>query len=494
VDNADPKDVTTPGSRRFLGGVAIAVVGLGLSMQTGCGSQAPANAPAADAKATALEVVVCNPARETVTRLIEQPGYIKAFYETPIYSKIPGFALTPEHDIGDHVKEGTRLLRLYVPEMEADLKAKEARVKQAKAEVVLADESLNAAVANVDTAEAMVKEANAEVDAVEASCRRWDKELVRANDLLSKNLFDVQTRDEAVNQLEQAQANCVKAKAHVKSAIAALVESKARKNKAAADVEASRAKELVYESDKTSTEKMLDYRDIIAPYDGVVTLRHVNKGDFLQPSSSGNNKAAEPVFMMMKLDTVRVTVQVPEVDAKYVHKGLPATIRFPGLFDEEIKHTVERSTNSVDKLARTLVTEIWLEQRYKKETMTKGNETKEIDSEVFLPGMYANVTIEAKIPNALTLPKEAVLSDEGGRQFCFIVENGKAVRTELRVGVSGNRVVILNKVVRSSSGKVQKLLDFTGNEEVIAKNAGAIFDGQAVTPSLMSGSDSSAQK
>ena len=113
----------------------------------------------------------------------------------------------------------------------------------------------------------------------------------------------------------------------------------------------------------------------------------------------------------------------------------PLRFASQALFDEEIKDTVERSTNSVDKLARTLVTEIWLKQRYKKETVKKGDVTKEIDTEVFLPGMYANVTIEAKVPNALTLPKEAVLSDEGGRQFCYIVENGKAIRTELRVGV-----------------------------------------------------------
>jgi hypothetical protein len=41
---------------------------------------------------------------------------------------------------------------------------------------------------------------------------------------------------------------------------------------------------------------------------------------------------------------------------------------------------------------------------------------------------------------------------------------------------------------------VQKLLEFTGNEQIIAKNAGAIFDGQAVMPSMLSGSDSSTQK
>ena len=55
--------------------------------------------------------------------------------------------------------------------------------------------------------------------------------------------------------------------------------------------------------------------------------------------------------------------------------------------------------------------------------------------------------------------------------------------------------VILQKKVRSSNGDAkEKLVDFTGNEEVIAKNASAIFDGQDVTPSLLSSSDAPEEK
>ncbi len=455
----------------------IAVAGLGLtSLLTGCGSKAPANVPSADTTAAGLEVFVAKPLRQTITRRIEQPGYIEAYYETPIYSKIPGFALEPKVDIGDHVKKGDLLLRLDVPEMEADLKAKESRVQQAIAEIKLAEEDFKAWGANVATAEAMVKEAKAAVESEEAGCRRWQAEVVRANSLLKGNVFDEQTRDEAINQLQQAQATCVKAKAHVQSNEAALIESRAKQNKAAAEADAAKAKEKVCESDRDYTSSMLNYRDLKAPYDGVVTLRNVNTGDFLQPSSSGNNKAAKPVFVMMRFDMMRITVQVPELDAKFVQNGLPANVRFQALNDEVIPGTVTRYTDSVDKHARTLITEVHLPNRYE---MRNGKQT-----EVLRPGMYANVTIEADLSNVLTLPNEAVLSDEGGRQFCFVVDNGKAIKTELRVGVRTDRVTeILQKKVRPSSGDSKgKLVDFTGNEQVIAKNAGAIFEGQSVTP------------
>ena len=147
--------------------------------------------------------------------------------------------------------------------------------------------------------------------------------MVRSDYLLKQNVFDKQTLDEATNQFKQSGARVDKTKAAQASAEANLVESTARMNKAAADVDATNAKELVCESDRDYTKAMLDYRDITAPFDGVVTLRNVNTGDFLQPSSSGNNKAAEPVFVMMRLDLMRITVQVPEFDAKFVQTAFP---------------------------------------------------------------------------------------------------------------------------------------------------------------------------
>ena len=50
VDNADAKGEKTSGSRRYLWGVAIAIVGLGLTMLTGCGELGPGHVPAADAR------------------------------------------------------------------------------------------------------------------------------------------------------------------------------------------------------------------------------------------------------------------------------------------------------------------------------------------------------------------------------------------------------------------------------------------------------------
>src|SRR5262249_43660047 len=89
-------------------------------------------------------------------RVIEQPARIEADREAPLAPGIPGYVLELYCDIGSRVKgprkdsqgkvvePGDVLAELWVPEMEVDLKQKEAAVKQADAERKFAEESVKA--------------------------------------------------------------------------------------------------------------------------------------------------------------------------------------------------------------------------------------------------------------------------------------------------------------------------------------------------------------
>ena len=66
-------------------------------------------------------------------------------------------------------------------------------------------------------------------------------------------------------------------------------------------------------ADRDQSKVWYDFRNIEAPYDGIVTVRNVHPGQFLQVSSSGStNKSAEPMFQFVNMDPLRVVVQVPE--------------------------------------------------------------------------------------------------------------------------------------------------------------------------------------
>ncbi len=79
-------------------------------------------------------------------------------------------------------------------------------------------------------------------------------------------------------QKQAADAVRTQARAKQLSAKAALLESDAKRIKAAADVEAAAASLGVMKADRDQAKVWLNYRNIEAPYDGVVTLRDTHRG------------------------------------------------------------------------------------------------------------------------------------------------------------------------------------------------------------------------
>ncbi len=65
---------------------------------------------------------------------------------------------------------------------------------------------------------------------------------------------------------------------------------------------------------------LAEYANIRAPFDGTITFRGIDEGDFVQNSSSGQ---VRHVFTVAALDRVRVVVQVPERDAPFVSRRHP---------------------------------------------------------------------------------------------------------------------------------------------------------------------------
>jgi HlyD family secretion protein len=452
-------------STAFVG--MLTVAGL-LAAIAGCHSRSQPEEESEAATATP-SVPIVHPVRQTLTREIQQPGWIRAFEQTPIYSKISGYVQRVNVDIDQRVKEGDILLTLWVPEMEQDLKGKVARVTQATAEIKQAEQGLQAAGANVNTAAAIIKEAEAGVTKADQDVLRWEKEVARGEKLSKGNVFDLQTVEEAKNQWGQAKAGVAQAEAKVKSTTAALAESRAKYLKAEADLEAARARLQVAEADRDQSKAWLDYREIKAPYDGVITLRNIHRGHFLQQSSSGTtNKAAEPLFVLVREDLMRINAQVPEFDAVHVKVGMPAKVKFPRTNLPDYSASVTRTTWTLDDQTRTLRVEIDLRNPNSKELL--------------LPGMFVNVVITVLVPDVLTVPSEALMN-EGDGVYCYVIEGGKAVRTSVKVGMKSDRLTqVLRKQERHiGDPKNDKWEEFTGGEVIVARNPTSLIDGQAIS-------------
>src|SRR5258707_333996 len=302
-------------------------------------------------------VEVDHPRRATVVQRLQTNATLEAFEETDLFAKVSGYLSDVRVDIGDHVKAGQVLAVISVPEMENELAEDKAQ--------------LDSKQRSLETAERQVDHNKAIVALQDVTLKRQE--------VLFKG------RDIADQTLDDARANAEIAKADVGVA-------EANRAFAAAQVELSAA---TVEKIKT----LLGYAQIVAPFDGVVARRLVNRGDLVQAATSTRTT---PLFTVQRIDTMRVFCDVPEDDAPHLRLGDPALVKPAGFEGQPYVGKVTRFSLRLDPETRNMRTEIDLPN----------------PEERLYPGMYAQVSLDMNThPNALTLPTAAVGSDSGGHPF-----------------------------------------------------------------------------
>jgi RND family efflux transporter MFP subunit len=268
-------------------------------------------------------------------------------------------------------------------------------------------------------------------------------------ELARTGLLTPQVQSETLNQFRGAGGRLA-------SARAAVLKAGADAEKAGADVSAARAKVDVARADAARSEAMLSYAKIRAPFDGVVTRRKVNRGDFVQPSGG----KGDWLFTIARLDPVRIVVTVPEADAALVRDRAPVRLTIPALRGAVREGTVARTSWDLDPGSRTLRTEIDVPN---KEGLLR-------------PGMYVHAQITCGLPEAWVLPASAVVK-QGDAWVCFLVEGGKAVRTPVQLGhTDGKHTEVLRY---QKPGTPPTWAEFSGKESVAGRAAGLV-DGQAI--------------
>lgn len=440
---------------------SFARAGLLLVAAAGCDrSASQSGAPAPVAADAPVAVTVAVPKRKTLTWSVEQPGSVQAFEMTPLVAKLPGYVKTVTKDLGDPVEAGEVLATIDIPELEREADQKTAVVAEAAAAVEQAKKGVDVTAAGVASAEATAAEAKAGLARVQADYERWESELKRVEGLVGSKVIDRQTLDETTKQFRSAAAAKDEVAAKVLSAQAAVREAAAKKGRAEADQKAAEARVGLADADAKRVAALLSYRQIKAPYKGVVTGRFVHTGHFLQPTSGARS---EPLFTVARLDVVRVFVDVPESAAPHAVVGAKAVVRLPAVGGKEVAGTVTRTAGVLNPDTRTLRTEIDLPN----------------PDGALRPGQYAVVRIAATTKDAAVVPAAAVLfADETA--YCFAVENGKAVKLRVQVGRADSEgyELLAKRRANLTSGDWQPV---TGAEQVVVGNLGALADGQAVT-------------
>jgi multidrug efflux pump subunit AcrA (membrane-fusion protein) len=401
---------------------------------SGCGHKSePAGKEAASAtKADSQPIRI---ERRDITMHVDQPGTIQAFESTPIFARIGGYVDKYRVNIGDRVKAGDVLLGMWVPDMVEALNQKKAATDRAKVQIRVAESAARSAKATLENFKARVVSAHAGVKRAQAGYSRWESEAKRLDQLVSEKVLNTQVRDETYRQFEEAAAARDQADAMVNEAIASLDKAKADLEGAAVDIEAAKADLVVAQSEQSQAQVMLDYGQIKAPYDGVITQRNVSPGDYLQ---AGGGTGGRPLFVLEQTDPVRVFVGVPELAAGFIKDQDTALIRIqavPGAFR---RGKIVRSGFSLNPSSRTLQTEIDIPNE-------DGN---------LRPGMYVTATITIDRKQVFAVPSSSVVFLGGQSYALDLLIDGKTVRTPVLIGPSDDRFTeILRKKAKADQGE-----------------------------------------
>lgn len=413
-------------------------------------SKETAKEPAGAAVPGTVRVQTIKPATGGIERTTVQPGSLYSFESAALFAKVSGYLKTQDVDIGSKVGQGNTLAEIDAPELDIEVQQLSAALVQAKAEVDQMQAHLETAKAKRDAAVAAAAESEADLGRSTAQRTFREKQYHRIKKLFELNSIDERLVDEKQDEMEAAQAAERAAQAAIVTAKANIAAAVAGIKEADANLANSNAKVQVAHAAWHKADVIAAYKKIVSPYNGVITRRTFNRGDFIR----GAERSGEaPLLVVERTDKMRVVVQVPDLDVPWIAKDNAATVEIDALPGEVFKGTVARMANAEDSQSRTMRVEIDLPNPDGK----------------LRQGMYGRVTIKLGArAGGLMIPASCLAGPlKDGKGSVYVVRQGKACLVPVKVGSDDGARLEISK-------------GLTPEDEVVSGYNGAIGNGAAV--------------
>jgi RND family efflux transporter MFP subunit len=337
-------------------------------------------------------VSVIHPKHGAMRDEVVLPGNIQAYTDSPIYARASGYLKAWHVDIGGRVKAGQLLAEIDAPELDQQVRQAQSTVQQNEAAL--------------EQARANLEQGKTNLQLARVTAERW-------SNLAAKQAVSQQENDQYQAQY-QAQIANVQA---LEKAIAA----------GQSNVESAKA-------NLSRLQEMQAFKQVRAPFDGVVTARNIDVGALI---NAGNGGPAQELFHLAATARLRVYVSVPQVYSRSAVPGVNADLtlaEFPG---RHFPGKLVRTAEAIDASTRTLLTEVDVENA----------------TGTLLPGAYAQVHLKlAAAAPALILPVNALLFRSEGLRVGVVRDGRHAELVPVALGNDyGTEVEVVSGITETDS-------------------------------------------
>ncbi len=188
-----------------------------------------------------------------------------------------------------------------------------------------------------------------------------------------------------------------------------------------------------------------DYRQVIAPFNGIVTQRNVEVGTLV----TGGNATGTQLFKIEQTDTLRAFVDVPQNFVPGIRRGLRADVLVPEFPSQPFEGRVARDAEALDDQTRTLRTEVVLPNHRQQRLLRPG-----VYAQVRfrLPQTSPSILISA---NALVPgidPKVAAVANGKIHYQPLVLGRDFGSTVEVTQGLKGGELLVINPTEALTEG------------------------------------------
>jgi RND family efflux transporter MFP subunit len=378
-------------------------------------------------KSAPVQVSVKKLETGTFDRVTVQPGSAQAFQSVQVCARASGYVKDygnePMPNIEDKVKKGQVLAVLDVPDLDKLVQHHTAIQAQANAKVKQLEARVKTEQAEWEAAKQAKKQADANIESAKA-WEKYRKDKLTRHEVLFKSKAIPQTLlDEIQEAYEAAVATRLAAVAGKDTAEAQEKTHASKVEQAKADVMEAEAGVKVAKAELDDALVQQGFATIPAPFDGVITHRYVDVGNFVHSASTGGGEG-QPLFTVTQMDKVFVVVQIPSQHVQSAQKGHTVFVEFDDDPGKQIEAKISRTAGALDPKT--------LQMRIEIDLLNPDHKIK--------ANAYCKVTVILdRVTNHLAVPKTCLVGSpkkETGSVFVF--RDGKARLVPVRLGLTND--------------------------------------------------------